>query len=153
VSGKFKFSGKAEITHLSTRKDGGDEDRVLAADVKLRLANVPLADVLCFDEKLGEFLFLEGGAVRNCNLGPLSIIATLRNYSMQIAGRSSNVGVELKKISLAPKDSEVFTVALTVSFQPEADEIAVLAEYLQDEIDLTLAPTDGELNLGAGDEN
>ena len=31
---KFKFKGLAEILHLNTRKEGPDDDKVLAADVR-----------------------------------------------------------------------------------------------------------------------
>lgn len=73
MSGKFKYSGPAEIIHLNTRKEGEDEERALASDVKLRMKKVPLADLLCLDDKLGEFLFLEGGAVRNPFIAPLTL--------------------------------------------------------------------------------
>jgi hypothetical protein len=33
---KFQFSGKAEILHLNARKEGPDDDKQLAVDVKLR---------------------------------------------------------------------------------------------------------------------
>lgn len=153
MSGKFKYEGKAEIRHLNTRKEGKDDnDKELACDVKLEMSKVPLAAVLCFDEKLGEFLFLEGGAVRNIALGPIEVVSTLMNYMVGIAGRN-HYGAEVKKITLHPRDGYVFNVTLSVSFKPSSSEFATIAEYLADEVDLALAPVDRELELDGGASN
>lgn len=154
MSGKFKYKGKAEIRHLNTRKEGKDDsDKELACDVKLEMSKVPLAALLCFDEKLGEFLFLDGGAVRNIALGPIEVVSTLMNYMVGIAGKV-HYGAEVKKITLYPRDGYVFNVTLSVSFKPSSNELSTIAEYLADEVDLELAPVDRELDLdgeaGAG---
>lgn len=146
MGGKFKYSGKAEIRHLNTRKEGEQEDKELACDVKLAMSKVPLSAVLCFADNLGEFLFLEGGAVRNLHLGPITISSTLMNYRVSIAGKT-HYGADVKKITLEPADGYVFYLTLSVSFKPTGDEVATIAEYLADEIDLELAPVDGELPL------
>ncbi len=150
MSGKFKYQGMAEILHLSARKEGDDEDRTLATDVKFLVKNIPLSDVLCFDEKIGEFLFIEGLAVRNSNIAPLTLLNTLKNYSLVIGGGFRNTGVDVKKITLAPKDGGVFNVQLTASFQPVSGEIALIADSLKDEVSIDIAPIDGELNLEGG---
>lgn len=147
MSGKFKYKGRAEILHLNTRKEGDDDELYLAADVKFFIKQVPLAGVLCFDEMLGDFCFLPGGAVRNVRIGPLHITGLMRHYSLTIGGRITNTGVDVKKLSIEPHDGGVFSVSLTASIQPTADEVAILAEYLKDEVDIDLAPTDGELDL------
>lgn len=40
MSGKFRFSGKAEIQHLNTRKEGPEDDKELAVDVKFSVRAV-----------------------------------------------------------------------------------------------------------------
>ena len=68
---KFKFSGRGDITSLNTRKEGPEEDKVLAVDVKLSTV-VHIYDVLCFEPAIKDFLFLDNGAVRNIMIGPIS---------------------------------------------------------------------------------
>ncbi|WP_287496881.1 hypothetical protein [Pandoraea sp. CB10b_02] len=46
---KFRFSGKAEILHLNAQKEGPDDDKQLAVDVKLRAAVLHY-----FDDMLGQ---------------------------------------------------------------------------------------------------
>ncbi len=104
---KFKFRGYATIGHLNARKEGPDEDKELAVDLKLSTeCDDSILDML--GDNLREFLFLPSGAVRNEMLGPLTF---------------------------------------SVSFKPSGDEVARMAEYLQDAIEINLEPANDELDL------
>lgn len=143
---KFSYKGKVEILHLNTRKEGPDDEKVLAADVKLR-AVMPRTVLDFFEPTLGECLFLKDGAVRNVMMGPVDFRNELLRYQMGVLGRTVN-GVTVKKFVIEPKDVNLVVLTFSVSFQPTGNEIATLAEYLADMIDLDLAPADGELDLG-----
>lgn len=54
---KFTFDGLANIQHLNTRKQGPEDDKELAVDIKLTTrTSMEVCDF--FDEQLAEFLFL-----------------------------------------------------------------------------------------------
>ncbi len=140
---QFHFTGRAEILHLNTRKEGPDDDKVLAADVKLRTTTS--RDVLGFFEPaIAAALFLDSGAVRNPMMGPITFTHEMEHYRMETFG-STFSGCKLKKFAMEPKDTSQIVLTFQVSFQPSGDEVAQLAEYLQDEIELALIPESGDL--------
>lgn len=144
---KFKFKGLAEILHLNTRKEGPDDDKVLAADVKMT-ATVGREILNFFEPMLGDCMFIEGGAVRNPLMGPVQFHHQLEHYRLETFG-SVFGGVTVKKFVLEPKDINQIILTFAVSFKPSGTEIARLAEYLQDAVKIDLEPENGELDLGA----
>lgn len=144
---KFRFVGDADILHLNTRKEGPDEDKVLAVDVKLQATVGPeICDF--FEPALADFLFLDSGAVRNVLMGPTTFANELEHYRLEVAG-SVHYGVKVKKFALEPKDGRQIGLTFQISFKPSGDEVAKLAEYLQDAIEIMLEPENEELDLGA----
>lgn len=142
---KFKFKGYATILHLNARKEGPDEDKELAVDLKLTTeCDDSILDML--GDNLREFLFLPSGAVRNEMLGPLTFKHEIEDYRLETMG-STHHGVKVKKITTEPKDSRKITLTFSVSFKPSGDEVARMAEYLQDAIEISLEPANDELDL------
>lgn len=145
---KFRFKGFAEILHLNTRKHG-DEDKVLAVDVKFQTeTDAEMLDT--FEPALRQAVFTDVGAVRNIQLGPLTFTHEMEHYRLEFFG-STMVGCKVKKFSLEPKDTNRIVLTFQVSFQPSGDEVAKLAEYLQDAVEIVIEPEDGELDLGGGE--
>lgn len=146
-SGSFKYRGDASIVHLNTRKEGpAEEEKVLALDVKLRI-KAPADTLLQFsDQTMLDALFLANGAVRNIFLSPIQFTNELEHYRIATQG-SSFGGVKLKKFTVEPVDAFGLTVTFIASFQPSADEVARLAEYLSDDIEVLIEPESGELPL------
>ena len=142
---KFQFKGAVEILHLNTRKEGDDDNKVLAADVKVR-ARVDRDVLDFFEPALGECLFLSSGAVRNVMLGPIAFLNTLEHYRLETFG-TTFFGVQVKKFTLEPRDINQINLAFVMSFKPSGDEIARLAEYLQDAVEIVLSPENDELPL------
>lgn len=143
---KFRFQGRASITHLNTRKEGPDDDKELAVDVKQQaLCGVNVCDY--FEPELAYFLFMEGGAVRNTMMGPIGFSNELEGYRLDAVG-GTFYGVKVKKFSLEPVDGSQIRLTFSISFKPSGDEVARMAEYLQDEIDIELNPSREELDLG-----
>ena len=140
---KFNYSGNAEILHLNTRKEGPDEDKVLAADVKLRVVT-DKSVMNFFEPLLSDVLFLDSGAVRNIRLNPITFSHELEHYHLETFGRSF-VGCKVKRFELAPKDVNQITLTFQVSFKPSGDEVARLAEFLQDSVAVRIEPETGDL--------
>lgn len=145
MNGKFKFSGKVSIQHLNTRKEGPDDEKELAVDIKLT-ADCDLSILSYFGDDLAEFLFLDSGAVKNLSLGPLTFGNELENYRLETLG-STFYGVRVKKFSLEPGDGNVVRLTFGVSFKPSGDEVAKMVEYLQEEISVSLDPANEELDF------
>lgn len=142
---KFMFSGAVSIIHLNTRKEGEEDNKVLAADVKLK-AIVGNGILAFFEPMLLEALFLEGGAVRNVMMGPVQFLHKLEHYRLETFG-STFYGVSVGKFSLLPQDINQIELTFSVSFKPSGDEVARLAEYLQDMVEIRLEPENEELEL------
>ena len=145
---KFRFKGMAQIAHLNTRKEGPDDEKELAVDVKLQLR----ADHgICqfFDEQLVEFLWFSdaAGAVRNPLMSPIGYDTELRDYRVDCAGTSHH-GAKVKKFVITPRDGRLVQLSLQVSFKPTSNEVGVLAEYLQDEFEIVIEPETEELDFG-----
>jgi hypothetical protein len=142
---KFKLHRTlVTIDHINARKEGPEDDKELAVDLKL--STMLGADVLDFFEPaLVDALFL-GTAVRNPMMGPVTMKHELEHYRLEAMG-STHFGVRVKKFVMEPTDGLQVLLTFGVSFKPSGDEVARLAEYLQDGIEISLEPSDEELNL------
>jgi len=142
---KFQFSGEATIAHINARKEGPDDSKELAVDLKLEA--ITSSDVLLMlGDGLSDFLFLPGGSVRNIMLGPLEFLHEIEHYRLDILG-SAHYGCKVKKIKATPIDGGGIKLVFGVSFKPTGNEVARIAEFLQDSIEIGLFPSDGELDL------
>lgn len=147
MAGKFRFCGLAEITHINARKEGPDDDKELAVDVKFSAAKVPAWILDLLGDDLVGLLFIPGSqAVRNPMLGPLTFAHEIEDYRLEILGGIHH-GCRVKKITATPADGEVVTLTFGVSFKPSGDEVARMAEYLQDAVAVDLGPASAELEL------
>lgn len=140
---KFRFNGQAIILHLNTRKEGQEEDKELAVDVKMQaMCGVEVCEF--FEPALPGFLFLEGGAVRNVMMGPISFTHELEYYRLEAVGTTFH-GVKVKKFTLEPVDGSQIRLTFLISFKPSGDEVALMAECLQNEIEIEINPANEEL--------
>lgn len=147
---KLRLAGQAEITSLNTRKEGPDDEKELAVDVKFHL--VAHAQVLgFFDQELAAALFTDADAVRNEMIGPIPMLHELQDYRMDMLG-NSHFGVKLKKFTIQPLDGARIALTFQASFKPSSTEIATIAEYLQDAIEISLTPANEELDFGGSNE-
>ena len=71
----FKISGVATIKHLNVRKEGPEEEKILAVDVKLEFSKVDRRLCAYFDDALEAFLWrgdTNALIVRNGFLSPVA---------------------------------------------------------------------------------
>lgn len=144
---KFEYKGKAEIRHLNVRKEGPDEDKVLAIDVKLQ-CETDASMINFFHENLTSVLYTDAGAVKNPMMKPLQFMNSILNCDLEIAGQRY-YGVEVGKFMLEPRDGKKATMTFSVSVKPSGDEVATLSEFVMDEIAIHIQPQP-ELNFGGG---
>lgn len=142
---KFTFDGLANIQHMNTRKQGPEDDKELAVDIKLTTrTSMKVCDF--FDDQLADFLFLASGAVRNEFQEPISYKYELLNYTVAVAGMTFD-GVTVKKITLSPADGFQIDLTFQLSFKPLSNQVALFAEYLQEMIQIKLQPINTELEF------
>ena len=137
---------QASVEHINARKEGPDDEKELAVDLKLS-AVLDSDSLAFFEPALAEFLFM-GKAVRNTLIGPVTFKHELEHYRFEAVG-SVHHGARVKKFVIEPKDGGQVLLTFGVSFKPSGDEVARLAEFLQDVIDISLEPSDQELDLEA----
>jgi len=136
---QFTFQGRSEIRHINTRKEGPDEEKVLALDIKLT-AKIDARLLEYFDSELSGFLFLPdgAGAVRNTAMEPIKFKHEIENCDLEIAGLNFH-GVKVSKFSIEPVDGRQAWLTWQNSFQPASNEVAVISEYLMDEVEVIVA--------------
>lgn len=131
----FKLSGVASIKHLNVRKEGPDDEKILAVDVKLEVKKVDRRLCGYFDDALEAFLWrgdTNALIVRNGFLAPVNYAHTIYGATVEI-GTKTYHDCDVKKFSIQPQDGGVITLSLSVTLQPSASEVADLAKLVQDE--------------------
>jgi len=131
----FKVSGTATIKHLNVRKEGPEDEKILAVDVKLEIKNVDRRLCAYFDDALEAFLWrgdTNALIARNMYLGPVHYGNEVSGASVQI-GTQSFVGCDVKKFALEPRDGGVMIMTCSVALYPSSAEVADLAKLVQDE--------------------
>lgn len=131
----FMLSGVASVKHLNVRKQGPDDEKILAVDVKLSFSKVDRRLCAFFDESLEAFLWrgdTDALIVRNFFLAPISYGNEVCDASVQI-GTHQFAGCDVKKFSIVPADGGVITLSCSVTLFPGAREVSDLAKLVQDE--------------------
>lgn len=145
----FKVSGMATIKHLNVRKEGPDDEKILAVDVKLEIKQVDRRLCGFFDEALEAFLWrgnTDALIARNVWLSPVEYSNTIKSATVAI-GSINFMGAEVKKFSMEPRDGGVMTLGCSVSLFPSADDVSDLAKLVQDDARVTI---EGPPDLFAG---
>lgn len=147
----FRVSGIATLKHLNIRKEGPDDEKILAVDVKLAFEK--LDRVLCayFDEALVPFLWRDDAMiVRNAFLQPIAYLNEISGATVQIESATFR-GCEVKKFAISPRDGGVIDLVCSVAlYEPTADEIGDLSRRLQDGARVEI---EGPPDLFDGDAN
>jgi hypothetical protein len=131
----FKISGAATIKHLNVRKEGPEDDKILAVDIKLEVKGVDRRLCGYFDEALEAFLWrgdTDALIMRNGYLEPVKFANTISGATATIAGQSF-VGCDLGRFAIDPRDGGVFTLVMSVTAYPNSEEVAQLAKGVQDD--------------------
>jgi len=135
---KFTYKGLAEIRHLNIRKEGPNDDKVLAVDIKFQCtAAATMFDF--FDDGLASVLYTDVGAVKNLSIGPIVFTNMVTNCDLIVLKRTYP-SIEVSKFALKPKDGYLVEMAFAISIQPTGDEVAQLSEFVLDEVEIEIRP-------------
>jgi hypothetical protein len=129
----FKLSGTATIKHLNVRKEGDDDNKILAVDIKMEVSKVDYRLCGFFDDALASFLWrgdTESMIARNTKLAPVAYDHEVKLANIDIDGMSF-VG-DAKKFQMQAKDGGVMTLTLSVTVTPSQHEVAKLAKLVQE---------------------
>lgn len=132
---QFKVAGLATIRHLNVRKEGPDDEKILAVDVKLSIKKVDRRLCGFFDEALEAFLWrgnTDALIARNMFLSPVTYFNEVTGAKVQI-GRQTYLSCDVKKFALEPFDGGVMTLTCSVSLYPNSSDVSELAKLVQDE--------------------
>jgi hypothetical protein len=142
---KFKLNTRAELVHINTRKEGSEDNKELALDLKLK-TRISSEIANFFGEGLTEFMFLPDGTPRFKRMEQLSFEIDLVSYCLVLNERTY-YGVTVKKFKLAPVNGNLIDLTFSLSFKPTSQVVATLAEFLDEMIGIELTPQNTELNF------
>lgn len=131
----FKLAGVAAIQHLNVRKEGPEDEKILAVDVKLSFKKVDRRLCAYFDDALEAFLW-RGDT--NALIARNFWLATI-TYDNSVIGASVKIGTrefsncDVRKFSLKPADGGVMTLTCSVTLYPNSADVSSLAKLVQDE--------------------
>lgn len=146
----FKVSGMATIKHLNVRKEGPDDEKILAVDVKLEIKGVDRRLCGYFDDALEAFLWRGNTNAliqRNAFLHPVGFANEVTGATVKI-GNDTYLGCDVKKFSLDPRDGGVFNLVCSVAVYPTSSDVSALAKLVQEDASVTI---EGPPDLFAGD--
>jgi len=136
----FKVTGVATIKHLNVRKEGPEEEKILAVDVKLEIKRVDRRLCGYFDDALEAFLWrgdIDAMIARNQFLVPVQYANEISSASVQI-GKDHYHGCDVKKFGLQAQDGGVMTLTCSVALYPTSSDVSELAKLVQDEAQVTI---------------
>jgi len=136
----FKVSGIATIKHLNVRKEGPEDEKILAVDVKLEIKNVDRRLCAYFDDALEAFLWrgdTDAMIARNIYMVPVTYLNEISSASVVI-GAHEFMGCDVKKFQLEPRDGGVMTLTCSVALYPNSGDVAELAKFVQDEVRVSI---------------
>lgn len=131
----FNLDSLATIKSLNVRKEGPDDDKVVAVDVRLEFKKIDRRLCLYFDDAIEAFLWrgeTDALIARNAFLKPLAYCNTLKGASVSI-GTHEYRDCDVTKFSIEPQDGGVITLQCSVTVNPNEADIADLAKAVQDE--------------------
>jgi hypothetical protein len=149
----FKVRGLASVKHLNVRKEGPDDEKILAVDVKLEMAKLDRRLCAYFDDALEAFLWrgdTDALIARNAYLAPVGYANTITDATVVINGDTFH-GCDVKKFSIIPADGGVITLCCSVSLYPTSTDVSALARTVQDDATVSIegppdlfAPKEGQ---------
>lgn len=130
----FKVAGLATIKHLNVRKEGPEDEKILAVDVKIEFHQISKNICNYFDEALINFLWMGSSdalMVRNLFLEPLKYCTEITDAIVTIDDKEFH-GCRLGKFCIQPRESGYVDLVLSKAMYPSASEVSRLANLVQD---------------------
>lgn len=147
---RFRLEGIADLKHMNVRKEGPEDEKILAVDLKLSFDKVGREICDYFDDALAQFFWrheTSGLIVRNISLCPVAYGHEIGSASVDIDGRQF-FGCDVKKFTLQPRDGGSVDLTCSVSIYPSSGDVAQLAKAVQDGVQVLI---EGPPDLFDGD--
>lgn len=146
----------ASIDHLNIRKQGPEDDQVLAIDVKMsaEVDAQPFANALAPDQpdKFLDAFFDGDGEPRFLALSEIQTWVDFSDHKVKI-GSLHPVICDVKKIRFRCRGDRVLDVAYSVSIEePSRSMIEYLAEQIRELVRVQINGQQEELDLGTSQE-
>ena len=136
----FKVAGNATIKHLNVRKEGPEDEKILAVDIKLEMCRLDRRLCGYFDDALEAFLWRdesESLVVRNLYLEPLKFGNDIEGVTVKI-GDDEFLGCRVSKFAISPRDGGVIDLVVSVSAYPSSRDVSELAKRVQDDVTVSI---------------
>jgi hypothetical protein len=136
----FKIDSLATIKALNIRKEGEDDEKIVAVDVKLEFKKVDRRLCAYFDSAIEEFLWrgeTDALMVRNAFLKPLAYVNSIKDATIVI-GTHEYSGCDVGKFQIEPQDGGVITLTCSATVNPNEADIADLAKAVQDDTQVSI---------------
>lgn len=142
----------AQIVHLNLRKEGPEENKTLAVDVKFEVESNDTI-LAAFDPTLRSAFFrVDSPDLRFPAMGPYPWSGEMLHMELQV-NKLAFRDATLKKFVLDPyinaKSDRCVKLTFSAAIAPTGREVAVLAEMVQDAVMLTVSQ-ESALDLGPG---
>lgn len=130
----FFIAGVANVKHLNVRKEGPEDEKVLAVDIKLEIKGIDKKICGYFDDALEAFLWRDDRAMiaRNMFLSPVHYVNEVSGAVVKIGGESYS-NAEVKKFAIDPRDGGVINLTCSVTVYPTSTDVSKLAKLVQDD--------------------
>ena len=131
----FFIAGIATVKHLNVRKEGPDDEKILAVDLKLEIKGIDKKICGYFDDALEAFLWrgdTNAMIVRNIFLSPVHYVNEVAGAVVKIGGESYS-NAEIKKFAIDPRDGGVINLGCSVTVYPTSTDVSKLAKLVQDD--------------------
>ena len=128
------FIGPARLVHINARKEGPEDDKVLACDLKFALtASNDL--LISFHSQLRMMLFNKEGEPRFPLMGPVDWDYEFRQMRLSIDPLNLDQeqhydGVKLKKWLFAPKKGGLVDVSFQAQLNPDRNQFGIIGRML-----------------------
>lgn len=145
----------ATLKHINARKEGPEEEKELAVDIKIEIDAMAVDVLPQFDPALRGFMF-DKDMVRFLAMDEVKWRGENLNMEVELCGFTF-YGARISKFSIQPHinergldreeftDVQMVTITCSVSFKPHGSELATIAELLGEVTEISIRARQSEL--------
>lgn len=140
VRPQFKIDGKATILHLNVRKEGHEDDKIIAVDIKIDIQRIDRRLCAWFDEALESFLWrgdTESLVARNVYLDAVRYQNEIQGATVVLNGKAFS-GCRISKFKIDPRDGGVMNIGCSVTAYPTSTALADIANNVLEDVNCVI---------------
>lgn len=133
----LKLKGLATLKNMNVRKEGDQDDKILANDLTLHFGEIEakhLSALVADEDDIVRAFWDDNGAPRFLAIGGIDFPGTqFRDHTLKLGGHEFQ-GVTLKKFKAACRDHHKASLSCQVQIHPQSHQGAQLMEFVGEEI-------------------